>query len=183
MCTWAHSTNASAAIIAAAVERFREYLRCNTAHPDPRAGYASWHCSTAGAPLDANPASDGETFLVSALLFAAARWGDGWCPFFAAPTMSKLNQDTGIHTVEQLAGKIAALHGMRAAAGKDGAFSELLLPSEPPAATPPVSLLRLLPLLRDVAPMALPALAAGPPAAQLPRAGGNRPRQSGCLRQ
>ena len=26
---------------AAAVERFREYLRCNTAHPDPRAGYAA----------------------------------------------------------------------------------------------------------------------------------------------
>jgi len=52
----------------------------------------------------------------------AARWGDGWCPFFAAPTMSKLNQDTGIHTVEQLAGKIASLHQMRASLNRTGPF-------------------------------------------------------------
>jgi probable F420-dependent oxidoreductase len=52
----------------------------------------------------------------------AARWGDGWCPFFAAPTMSALNRDTGIHTVEQLGGKIAMLHDRRAAAGKSGPF-------------------------------------------------------------
>jgi probable F420-dependent oxidoreductase len=52
----------------------------------------------------------------------AARWGDGWCPFFAAPTMSKLNQDTGIHTVEQLADKIAQLQDLRAAQGRTGPF-------------------------------------------------------------
>lgn len=48
----------------------------------------------------------------------AARWGDGWCPFFSRPTMSKLNQDTGIHTVQQLAGKIAMLNDLRAGLGK-----------------------------------------------------------------
>ncbi len=52
----------------------------------------------------------------------AARWGDGWCPFFAAPTMSKLNQDTGIQTVEQLAGKIAQLQDLRASLGRTGPF-------------------------------------------------------------
>ena len=52
----------------------------------------------------------------------AARWGDGWCPFFAAPTMSKLNQDTGIHTVEQLGEKIATLHAKRGELGKSSPF-------------------------------------------------------------
>ena len=52
----------------------------------------------------------------------AARWGDGWSPFFAAPTMSALNRDTGIHTVEQLRDKIALLHDLRAKAGKSGLF-------------------------------------------------------------
>lgn len=52
----------------------------------------------------------------------AARWGDGWCPFFAAPTMSKLNQDTGIQTVEQLADKIARLRDLRAEHGRSVPF-------------------------------------------------------------
>ena len=52
----------------------------------------------------------------------AARWGDGWCPFFAAPTMSALNRDTGIHTTQQLGEKIAMLQEMRAKAGKTGPF-------------------------------------------------------------
>ena len=52
----------------------------------------------------------------------AARWGDGWCPFFAAPTMSALNRDTGIQTVEQLGGKIAMLQELRAKAGRSGPF-------------------------------------------------------------
>lgn len=52
----------------------------------------------------------------------AARFGDGWSPFFAAPSMSKLNRDTGIHTVEQLGEKIAMLQDLRAKAGRDGPF-------------------------------------------------------------
>jgi len=52
----------------------------------------------------------------------AAHWGDGWCPFFAAPTMSALNRDTGIHSVEQLGEKIAMLHELRAKAGRSGPF-------------------------------------------------------------
>ncbi|MDG2005349.1 MAG: TIGR03619 family F420-dependent LLM class oxidoreductase [Novosphingobium sp.] len=52
----------------------------------------------------------------------AARWADGWCPFFAAPSMSKLNRDTGIHSVEHLAEKIARLMELRGEAGRSGAF-------------------------------------------------------------
>lgn len=43
----------------------------------PYQGYFAWHCSTDGEKLDANPASDGEEWFVTALFFAAARWGSG----------------------------------------------------------------------------------------------------------
>ena len=39
-------------------------------------GYFAWHCTTDGKKLDDNPASDGEEWFVTALLFASARWGD-----------------------------------------------------------------------------------------------------------
>jgi probable F420-dependent oxidoreductase len=58
----------------------------------------------------------------------AARWGDGWCPFFAAPSMSKLNQDTGIQTVTQLGEKIQRLQELRAAQGKSGSFDIAISP-------------------------------------------------------
>jgi oligosaccharide reducing-end xylanase len=41
------------------------------------AGYFAWHCSTIGKKIDGNPASDGEEYFATALLFASARWGDG----------------------------------------------------------------------------------------------------------
>jgi oligosaccharide reducing-end xylanase len=43
---------------------------------DPRYGYSSWHCGVDGHSMDNDPASDGETFFASALLYAAAAWGD-----------------------------------------------------------------------------------------------------------
>jgi oligosaccharide reducing-end xylanase len=43
----------------------------------PYQGYFAWHCTREGEQLDANPASDGEEWFVTALLFASARWGDG----------------------------------------------------------------------------------------------------------
>jgi oligosaccharide reducing-end xylanase len=43
----------------------------------PFQGYFAWHCTTEGVQLDANPASDGEEWLATALFFASARWGDG----------------------------------------------------------------------------------------------------------
>ena len=52
----------------------------------------------------------------------AARWGDGWCPFFAAPQMTAANQESGIQSVEQLGEKIAELQEMRAEMGRNGPF-------------------------------------------------------------
>ncbi len=39
--------------------------------------YFAWHCKTDGTKIDSNSASDGEEWLVMALFFASARWGDG----------------------------------------------------------------------------------------------------------
>lgn len=43
----------------------------------PYTGYFSWHALPDGTRLDNNPAPDGETWMVMALFFAAARWGNG----------------------------------------------------------------------------------------------------------
>lgn len=43
----------------------------------PFQGYFAWHCTSDGQKLDANPASDGEEWFATALLFASRRWGDG----------------------------------------------------------------------------------------------------------
>ncbi|WGM47527.1 hypothetical protein KOAAANKH_02404 [Brevundimonas sp. NIBR10] len=60
----------------------------------------------------------------------AAKWGDGWSPFFAAPGMTSLNQESGIHSVEQLSGKISDLQEMRAAQNKAGQFDICIGPQE-----------------------------------------------------
>ena len=52
----------------------------------------------------------------------AALRGDGWSPFFAAPTMTAANQESGIHTIEQLAENIVRAQEMRAEAGRTGQF-------------------------------------------------------------
>jgi len=43
----------------------------------PYKGYFAWHNKNTGEKLDANPASDGEEWFITALFFASARWGDG----------------------------------------------------------------------------------------------------------
>lgn len=40
-------------------------------------GYFSWHNRPNGQAIDRNPASDGEIWFVTALFFAAGRWGNG----------------------------------------------------------------------------------------------------------
>jgi probable F420-dependent oxidoreductase len=52
----------------------------------------------------------------------AALRGDGWSPFFAAPTMTAANQESGIHTVEQLGENIGHINEIRAELGKTGPF-------------------------------------------------------------
>lgn len=43
----------------------------------PYKGYFAWHCTPDGEQIDTNPASDGEIWFVTALFFAAHRWGNG----------------------------------------------------------------------------------------------------------
>lgn len=43
---------------------------------DPLHGWSAWHATVEGVPIDQGPAPDGETFFVTALLFAGARWGN-----------------------------------------------------------------------------------------------------------
>ncbi len=43
----------------------------------PYKGYFAWHCTPEGKKLDSGPASDGEEWFVTALFFAAGRWGNG----------------------------------------------------------------------------------------------------------
>jgi probable F420-dependent oxidoreductase len=52
----------------------------------------------------------------------AALRGDGWSPFFAAPTMTVANQESGIHSVEQLGVAIEQIGAIRAEAGRSGKF-------------------------------------------------------------
>lgn len=57
-----------------------------------------------------------------AALRRAARFGDGWCPFFAIAHHSKLNRDTGIASVADLAGRVEQIREQRLDLGRDGAF-------------------------------------------------------------
>jgi probable F420-dependent oxidoreductase len=52
----------------------------------------------------------------------AARHGDGWAPFFAAPTLSEINRRTGIQSVEHLREKIVETKALRERLGKTAAF-------------------------------------------------------------
>jgi oligosaccharide reducing-end xylanase len=43
---------------------------------DPLQGWSAWHCNVDGSRIDQGPALDGETFFVTALYFAGARFGN-----------------------------------------------------------------------------------------------------------
>jgi probable F420-dependent oxidoreductase len=58
----------------------------------------------------------------------AARWADGWCPFYANPGMGKADQDSGVRSAEHLAELIARLRDLRAGLGRTGAFDIVLGP-------------------------------------------------------
>ena len=59
-------------------DRIFRWYKVYMQHPagDVRAGLSAWHCQTSGKPIDAGSASDGETWFVTALIFASRRWGD-----------------------------------------------------------------------------------------------------------
>merc|ERR1719272_1438356 len=43
---------------------------------DPLFGWSAWHADTNGTRLAEGPAPDGETWFITSLYFAAARWGN-----------------------------------------------------------------------------------------------------------
>jgi oligosaccharide reducing-end xylanase len=66
----------------------------------PYKGYFAWHCDAEGNALAANPASDGEEWFVTSLLFASARWGDGNGIFQYRAEAQKI-LDTMLHKNEE----------------------------------------------------------------------------------
>ncbi|MBU6266615.1 MAG: TIGR03619 family F420-dependent LLM class oxidoreductase [Sphingomonadales bacterium] len=58
----------------------------------------------------------------------AARWGDGWCPFWANPGMGKADADSGVRSLEHLHEMIGRIGEQRAALGRDGPFDIVLGP-------------------------------------------------------
>jgi probable F420-dependent oxidoreductase len=58
----------------------------------------------------------------------AARWGDGWAPFYSNPGMGENDKDSGVQSMEHLAELVGRLQGLRAAQGKTGAFDVVLGP-------------------------------------------------------
>ena len=58
----------------------------------------------------------------------AARWGDGWCPFYANPGMGAADQDSGVRSMAHLGELVGQLHEKRAAHGRSGAFDIILGP-------------------------------------------------------
>ena len=70
-------------------------------------GYFAWKCSSSGSKMENTPASDGEEYFATALLFASARWGDGQGIFdYNAEAQELLNNmyyhDNGSVTVNSL---------------------------------------------------------------------------------
>lgn len=82
-------------------DRLWKWAKTYMYHADgPYTGYFSWHNKPDGERLDANPASDGETWFAAALFFAAARWGNGEGLFnYEAEANAILN--TMLHTEDR----------------------------------------------------------------------------------
>lgn len=73
-------------MIAVQLDRKQEFdaiwnwARTHMYHSDrahPAYGYFAWSVKTSGEPNDEMPAPDGEEYFITALYFAAVRWGDG----------------------------------------------------------------------------------------------------------
>ena len=69
---------------------------------DPLHGWSAWHATVEGVPIDEGPAPDGETFFVTALYFAGARWGNGGAYNYTAWADTILALVTGKPDPEQM---------------------------------------------------------------------------------
>jgi probable F420-dependent oxidoreductase len=57
--------------------------------------------------------------------------GDGWCPFFSVPRLSRLNQDSGMLSIAQLQERIMRIRERRVALGKSASFDVAIGPPPP----------------------------------------------------
>ncbi len=59
-------------------DRLWKWAKTHMQHTSgPHKNFFAWHCRTDGTKIDRNAASDGEEWIVTALFFASARWGNG----------------------------------------------------------------------------------------------------------
>lgn len=70
----------------------------------------------------------------AAALARAARFGDGWCPYFSVPRLSSANRDTGITSVADLQARLDAILAARAGQGRSGPFDVAVAPARRPQA-------------------------------------------------
>lgn len=84
--------------------RLWKWARTHMYHTDPRYyGFLSWKHATDGTRLDFNSAPDAETWIVTALFFAAARWGNGEGIFnYQAEANTLLREMLHKHTTSQI---------------------------------------------------------------------------------
>jgi probable F420-dependent oxidoreductase len=58
----------------------------------------------------------------------AARWADGWCPFYSNPGMGANDQDSGVQSMDHLRELVGKLQEKRVAFGRTGPFDVVLGP-------------------------------------------------------
>lgn len=84
----------------------KTYMHHNSGNLD---GFFRWQLNTSGSAIDNNPAPDGEAYFVTALFFAANRWGNGTGIYnYAAEAqsvLSKVQSKTGAGGINSLFNK------------------------------------------------------------------------------
>lgn len=81
----------------------KQYMQHSSGNLD---GYFRWQLETNGAVIDQNPAPDGEAYFITALFFAANRWGNGTGIFDyeaeAQSTLQRVQSKTGAGGINSL---------------------------------------------------------------------------------
>ena len=88
----------------------KQYMHHSSGNLD---GFFRWQLNTSGTAIDNNPAPDGEAYFITALFFAANRWGNGTGIYnYAAEAqsvLSKVQSKTGTGGINSLFNKNSSL--------------------------------------------------------------------------
>lgn len=74
----------------------------------------------------------------------AARWGDGWVPYFAVPTNDPVVRRSAVVSMDHFGEKVARLHDLRAGMGRTGPFDLSVAPPFRPQEAGPANARRFL---------------------------------------